>query len=227
MVQMHRLSVAIDGPAGAGKSSVARMLASQLGYIYLDTGAMYRAITYEALRKGLSEKDPKAVSEMAEHMDMKVAEGEEGMEIFLDGNNVTPFLRTEEVSRHVSPVSAIPRVREILVAVQRKLSEGGGVVLDGRDIGTVVLPGADVKVFLTASVEERAKRRFRELKGTPEERSFSSICDNIRRRDAIDAGRAVSPLRAAADAVLIDNSSMTLEETAEAIAVLCRRVQEA
>lgn len=224
---MRKLSIAIDGPAGAGKSSVARMLASQLGYIYLDTGAMYRAITYEALRRGLSEQQPAEVSKMAGQIRMKAEQGKQGMRIFLNGREVTPFLRTEAVSTHVSGIAAIPRVREVLVAMQRALAAGGGVVLDGRDIGTVVLPKADVKVFLTASAEERAKRRFREMKGGTEKMSLSAIEANIRRRDRVDAERQVSPLRAAEDAVLIDNSSMTLKETAEAIAGLCRRAQGA
>lgn len=214
-----RLSIAIDGPAGAGKSSVAKILAKEMGYTYLDTGAMYRAITYEALRLGIS--DPSMIVTMAEGLDMRLLPGEETMRVFLDGEEVTEYLRTPEVSAAVSAVSAIPKIRELMVDVQRKLSKAGGTVLDGRDIGTVVLPHADVKIFLTASPHVRALRRFKEMKETNPSVTVEDIETDIRERDEKDSTRAVSPLRPAADAIRLDNSDWTLEETAAAIRKIC------
>ncbi len=214
-----RLSIAIDGPAGAGKSSVAKILAKDMGYTYLDTGAMYRAITYEALRLGIS--DPSMIVTMAEGLDMRLLPGEETMRVFLDGEEVTEYLRTPEVSAAVSAVSAIPKIRELMVDVQRKLSKAGGTVLDGRDIGTVVLPHADVKIFLTASPHVRALRRFKEMKETNPSVTVEDIEADIRERDEKDSTRAASPLRPAADAIRLDNSDWTLEETAAAIRKIC------
>lgn len=216
---MKRLSVAIDGPAGAGKSSASKIFAKRMGYTYLDTGAMYRAITYEALRLGLSEE--KDIIQMARALHMRVAPGDTGMQVFLDGRNVTPYIRTPAVSGHVSKVSAIPEVRSLMVDLQRKCSEGGGTVLDGRDIGTVVLPHADVKIFLTASPRTRALRRYNEMKDKEPGITVDSIEEDIRRRDLLDSTRKVAPLRPAHDAVVLDNSHMTLEETAEEIARIC------
>ena len=217
---MKRLSIAIDGPAGAGKSSVAKILARRMGYTYLDTGAMYRAVTYEALRRGIEEEA--AIAAMAAGLDMTVAPGEGRMRVFLSGEEVTDHLRTAEVSGAVSRVSAIPDVRTVMVALQRKLSAAGGTVLDGRDIGTVVLPKADVKIFLTASPRTRAIRRYKELGGSEAGLSVDEIEADIRRRDLLDSTRAASPLVAAEDAVHLDNSDLTLEETAEAIMKVCR-----
>lgn len=217
---MKRLSVAIDGPAGAGKSSASKIFARRMGYTYLDTGAMYRAITYEALRLGMSEE--KDIIHMARGLHMRIAPGDEGMQVFLDGRDVTPYIRTPEVSGHVSRVSAIPEVRSLLVDLQRKFSEGGGTVLDGRDIGTVVLPHADVKIFLTASPRTRALRRYNEMKDKEPGITVDSIEEDIRRRDLLDSTRKVAPLRPADDAVVLDNSHMTLEETAEEIARICK-----
>ncbi len=214
-----RLSIAIDGPAGAGKSSVAKILAKDMGYTYLDTGAMYRAITYEALRLGIS--DPSMIVTMAEGLDMYLLPGEETMRVFLDGEEVTEYLRTPEVSAAVSAVSAIPKIRELMVDVQRKLSKAGGTVLDGRDIGTVVLPHADVKIFLTASPHVRALRRFKEMKESNPSVTVEDIEADIRERDEKDSTRAASPLRPAADAIRLDNSDWTLEETAAAIRKIC------
>lgn len=218
---MKRLSIAIDGPAGAGKSSVAKILARRMGYTYLDTGAMYRAVTYEALRRGLT--DDAAIAAMAEALDMTVAPGEEHMRVFLGGGEVTAHLRTPEVSAAVSRVSAIPEVRTVMVALQRKFSAEGGTVLDGRDIGTVVLPHADVKIFLTASPHTRAVRRYKEMGGGAAGFTVEAIEEEIRTRDHLDSTRAVSPLVPAADAVRLDNSDLTLEETAEAIMDVCRK----
>lgn len=217
---MKRLSIAIDGPAGAGKSSAAKILAHRMGYTYLDTGAMYRAVTYEAQRRGLSSEEE--IIAMAEGLDMTVAPGEGHMRVFLGGEEVTAHLRTPQVSEAVSRVAAIPEVRTVMVALQRKLSAEGGTVLDGRDIGTVVLPRADVKIFLTASPHTRALRRYRELGGSASGFTVEGIEEDIRKRDLMDSTRETSPLTAAADAVHLDNSGMTLEETAEAIMSICR-----
>lgn len=216
---MKALSIAIDGPAGAGKSSVSKLLAGRMGYTYLDTGAMYRALTSEAIRRGLS--DEASIIEMARAADMQVAPGETGMKVFLDGRDVTGDIRTPEVSARVSAVSAIPEVREVMVELQRKLSVRGGTVLDGRDIGTVVLPDADVKIFLTASPHTRALRRYAEMKEKNPDVTVDSIEQDIRRRDYLDSTRAASPLVPASDAVHLDNSGMTLEETADAIYRIC------
>lgn len=217
---MKKLSIAIDGPAGAGKSSVSKIFARAMGYTYLDTGAMYRAITYEALRRHL--KSDEEIARMAAALTMTVAPGEGGMRVFLDGEEVTDFLRTAEVSAHVSQVSAIPAVRQVMTALQRKLSAQGGTVLDGRDIGTVVLPAADVKIFLTASPRVRALRRYKDMKAANPEITVDSIEADIRRRDTLDSTREVAPLKPAADAVFLDNSALTLEETAEKIMAICR-----
>lgn len=216
---MKRLSIAIDGPAGAGKSSVSKILARRMGYTYLDTGAMYRAVTYESLRRGLTEAAD--IIAMARDLAMTVAPGEDRMRVFIGGEEVTAHLRTAEVSEAVSRVSAIPEVREVMVALQRTLSAEGGTVLDGRDIGTVVLPHADVKIFLTASPHTRALRRYRELGGSESGLTVEGIEEDIRKRDLMDSTRAASPLAAAEDAVHLDNSDLTLEETAEAMMKIC------
>ncbi|MGN0953861.1 (d)CMP kinase [Dialister sp.] len=217
---MKKLSIAIDGPAGAGKSSVSKILAARLGYAYLDTGAMYRAVTYEAIERKLV--DPEAVAAMAEALDMEVLPGQDGMHVITDGRDVTPFIRTPEVSGRVSEVSAIGRVRKAMVALQRKQAEKGGIVLDGRDIGTTVLPKADIKIFLTASVHIRAVRRFKELTEGHPEMTMEDVEKEISRRDYLDSHREISPLKKAEDAVLLDNGELTLEGTAEAIIRICR-----
>ncbi len=217
---MKRLSIAIDGPAGAGKSSVAKILAKEMGYTYLDTGAMYRALTYESLRRGLS--DAAAIVRMAKTVSMRVMPGEDTMRVFLDEKEVTDFLRAPEVSAAVSSVSAIPEIRTRMVDLQRKLSAAGGTVLDGRDIGTVVLPHADVKIFLTASPHVRALRRFEEMKEKNPSITVEEIEADIRERDEKDSTRATSPLRPAEDAIPLDNSDWTLAETAAAIRDICR-----
>lgn len=218
---MRKLSIAIDGPAGAGKSSVSKILASRLGYAYLDTGAMYRAVTYEALKKGLT--DPAEITAMAKALDMEVKPGTDAMHVIVDGEDVTPFIRTPEVSGHVSEVSAIGGVRTAMVAIQRRQAERGGIVLDGRDIGTTVLPKADVKIFLTASVHTRALRRFKELEAKHPELSLEDIEADVAKRDYMDSHREISPLKQAEDAILLDNGDLTLEGTAEAMIAICEK----
>lgn len=217
---MKKLSIAIDGPAGAGKSSVSKILAARLGYAYLDTGAMYRAVTYEALERKLDK--PEDIVSMTKKLDMEVKPDKDVMHVIVDGKDVTPYIRTPEVSSHVSEVSAIGGVRTAMVAIQRKQAEKGGIVLDGRDIGTTVLPKADVKIFLTASVHTRAVRRFKELTEGHPEMTMEDVEKEISCRDYLDSHRDISPLKQAEDAVLLDNGDLTLKGTAEAIIHICR-----
>lgn len=217
---MRKLSIAIDGPAGAGKSSVSKILAARLSYAYLDTGAMYRAVTYEALERKLEK--PEDIVSMTEKLDMEVIPDKDTMRVIVDGKDVTPFIRTPEVSGHVSEVSAIGGVRTAMTAIQRRQAEKGGIVLDGRDIGTTVLPKADVKIFLTASVHTRAVRRFKELTEGHPDMTMEDVEREISRRDYLDSHRDISPLKQAEDAVLLDNGDLTLEGTAEAIIEICR-----
>lgn len=218
---MRNIAIAIDGPAGAGKSSVAKIVARRLGYAYLDTGAMYRAVTYEVMKQNITETQN--IINLAENLHMTVNPSEEGIQIIINGEDVTAFIREPEVSAKVSAVAAIGKVREAMVVIQRKQASLGGIVLDGRDIGTTVLPDADVKIFLTASVHIRALRRYKELKEVHPEITLMEIKKDIEKRDRQDRSREVSPLRCAKDAVLLDNSEMTLEETAETIIRICHK----
>ena len=216
---MGKISVAIDGPAGAGKSSVARIAAERTGYVYLDTGAMYRAFTWAFLRARTDLGVAAAVQRIVETTEITA----ERDGVFVNGTDVTASIREPAVSGHVSAVAALAPVREKLVQLQRKTASTGGVILDGRDIGTVVLPDAELKVFLTASIASRAKRRWLELRAKGGTESLAEIEANIAARDKMDSEREISPLREAADAVHIDNSDMDLEETAD---LLCRLIKE-
>ncbi len=218
---MKKLSIAIDGPAGAGKSSVSKLLAARLGYAYLDTGAMYRAVTYKAIEKGLEGEEE--IAAMAAALDMEVTPGQDAMHVIVDGEDVTAHLRTPEVSGRVSAVSAIGGVRTAMVDIQRKQAKKGGIVLDGRDIGTVVLPDADVKIFLTASVHTRALRRWKEMEGAHPDMTLEDVEADVAKRDYMDSHREISPLCQAEDAVLLDNGNMTLEGTAEAMISICEK----
>ena len=182
---------------------------------------MYRAVTYEALKKGLT--DPAEITAMTKALDMEVKPGTDAMHVIVDGEDVTPFIRTPEVSGHVSEVSAIGGVRTAMVAIQRRQAEKGGIVLDGRDIGTTVLPKADVKIFLTASVHTRALRRFKELEDQHPELSLEDIEADVAKRDYMDSHREISPLKQAEDAILLDNGDLTLEGTAEAMIAICEK----
>ena len=222
--QMRKLAIAIDGPAGAGKSSVAKILAANMGYAYLDTGAMYRAVTYEVLRRELTEE--KDIVALAAGMDMTVKPEADAMHVVVNGHDVTDYIRTPEVSARVSAVSALAGVRAAMVGIQRRQAAKGGIVLDGRDIGTTVLPHADVKIFLTASVHTRALRRFKEITEKNPGMTLEEVEKDIRKRDWQDSHREVSPLKQAEDAVLLDNSRLTLEETAKAIMEICEKKWE-
>ncbi len=210
---MKRLSIAIDGPAGAGKSSVAKVLAKKLGYLYIDTGAMYRAVTWAALEKQVDlEQD---LQDFLKQLDLMMIPDGEGFKITVWNQDVTGLIRSPEVNNQVSKVAAIPAVREYLVARQRLLANVGGVILDGRDIGSVVLPNADIKFYLTASVESRAKRRYLEIKDSQPEMTLELIQKNVAERDAMDMNRKTSPLIEVEDAVHVDSTELTFDETVE------------
>ncbi len=217
--------VAIDGPAGSGKSTVAKIVAQRLGYLYVDTGAMYRALTLKALRLGMNLHDGEGLAALAHSTDIAfVSEPEGGVRVLLDGEDVSEAVRTPEVSEWVSVVSAFPGVREALTAKQKSLAMKGGVVMDGRDIQTVVAPDAEVKIFLTATQKERARRRWLELQGRGFEVRYEDILRDIRERDRWDSTRAVAPLQKAPDAVEIDTTNMTPEEVAEQIVAMAKSV---
>ncbi len=218
-------NVAIDGPAGAGKSTVARQLARQLGFIYVDTGAMYRAMALHFLRQGIGAAEEERICEAAAGVEVSIAYENGEQQVLLEGENVTGLLRTEEVGNMASLSSTYPKVRKKLVELQQKLAASADVVMDGRDIGTCVLPEADVKVYLTASAACRARRRYEELKekGTLGTHTLESIQADIEDRDYRDMHREVSPLRQAQDAVLVDSSQMSIDQVIAAIRQLIRR----
>jgi cytidylate kinase len=205
--------IAIDGPSGAGKSTLGRMLARELGLLYIDTGAMYRAVALAVTEAGVSTTDGEAVAEVARRAQVTLSGDPESLQVRLGGRDVSREIRTEQISHAASVVSAIPAVRRELVRRQRELgAQGGGVVLDGRDIGTVVFPSADVKFFLTARPEERARRRFDEEHARDQAQTFEDTLADINARDRRDTGRLDSPLRPAADAVHIDTTGLSVKE---------------
>ena len=209
--------IAIDGPAGAGKSTIARRVARLKNFIYVDTGAMYRAMAYYLYQQKVNPQDEKAVSEKCQgaHITIQYIDGEQV--VLLNGKNVNPYLRTEEVGNMASVTSKNPKVRERLTLLQKELAAQNDVVMDGRDIGTCVLPHADVKIYLTASVEVRAKRRYDELTAKGEQCDIQQIEDDIAKRDEQDMNREIAPLKRAEDAVLVDSSYMTIDEVVQAI----------
>ncbi len=214
------MNIAIDGPAGAGKSTIAKILAARLGILYLDTGAMYRAVGYKAIKSGVSVSDLAAVENMLKNttVDVRVEDGVQ--HVYLDGEDVSGVIRTPEVSRAASDISALPPVRHAMVDLQRIIAAKQDTVLDGRDVGTFVLPNAEHKFFLTASVEERAKRRYKELVGRGENCDFEKIRKDIETRDYNDSHRELAPLKKADDAIEVDTTFMTIEEVADKLATL-------
>ncbi|MBT9168388.1 MAG: Cytidylate kinase [Syntrophomonadaceae bacterium] len=213
-----KASIAIDGPAGAGKSTVAREAAARLGLTYLDTGAMYRAITLAALRRGIDIHDAKALAALTKTVGLDIQNDSSGQNIiFLDGENVTEEIRLPIINRNVSFVARCPQVREILVDKQRQIGSRGGVVMDGRDIGTIVMPSAEFKFFLDASLTERSRRRLVELSAKGEEFELEQLMKEIAARDKIDSEREVAPLRPAEDAICLDTTLMTIEAVVNAI----------
>ncbi len=221
-----RLVVAIDGPAGVGKSTVAQMVAAELGYACIDTGAMYRAITFKALEKKVSAEDDAAVASLAReaHVEQEYnPTSQVKLRTFLDGREVTREIRSRRVSSYVSRVSAIPALRVEMVKLQRRFLGGGGIVIEGRDMGTVVAPDADVKVFLAASVTERTRRRHGDLVEAGYNIPLETLRNEITRRDHADSTRTESPLAMARDAVLIDTTTMSAQQVAAEIIKLCRK----
>lgn len=210
---MTHIAVAIDGFSGCGKSSTARELAKSLNYIYIDSGAMYRGVTYLLSKDGVSLKDGRGVEKILDQLDLHFVTNEDGaIHLYNGDQDLEPFLRTMEVNERVSAVSAIPEVRIRLVRQQQELGKTGGIVMDGRDIGTVVFPNAELKLFLTADVNVRAERRKRELEGKGISATLDEIIRNFNERDKLDSKREVSPLRKAEDAIELDTSFLTFEE---------------
>jgi len=209
-------TVAIDGPAAAGKSTIARLLAEHLGYTYLDTGVMYRAVTWVALKRGLDIADEETITALAEKIKIDVTRPtvEDGRQytVYADGTDVTWQIRRPEVDANVSPVSAYPGVRAALTTQQRRIGQKGAIVMVGRDIGTVVLPDADLKIYLDASVEERARRRYLEVRQRGQPAEYEKILGAMRRRDKIDSEREAAPLRPADDAVIVDTDGLSIEQ---------------
>ncbi len=215
-------NVAIDGPAGAGKSTIAKLVAKEKGFIYVDTGAMYRGLAIHFLDKGIKAGETEKIIEACKDAEVTIKYEEEKQQVYLNGKNITDRLRAEEVGNMASKSSGIPQVREKLLELQRGLAREQDVIMDGRDIGTCVLPGADVKVFLTASVETRAKRRYDELTGKGIACDFDEIAKDIKERDERDSTRETAPLKQAEDAVLVDSSEMSIAEVVDAIVKLCK-----
>lgn len=226
MKGLSPIQIAIDGPAGAGKSTVARLLADKLGYLYIDTGAMYRSVTYLAVQKGISCSDTEKLTELAAAANIKFARNFAGEQLVIcDGRDITEEIRTPEISSKVSLTAKHEGVRRELVRKQQNMAKCHDVVMDGRDIGTVVLPSAELKVFLTASLEERAKRRFLELKEQGFSGGIESIAAEVAKRDEMDIKRAISPLRPAEDAVIVDTTSSSLEQVVNKIMQLIENTQ--
>ena len=211
------ISIAIDGPSGAGKSTLARRLAKELGYVYVDTGAMFRAVGLYALRAGVCPKDGAAVQALLPHIDVRLSYENGAQHIYLNGEDVIEAVRAEEVGMAASGVSAFLPVRDFLLGLQRGMAETHNVVMDGRDVGTAILPGAQVKIFLTASSAERAQRRWKELCEKGQNADYATVLADVEKRDWDDSHRAVRPLKQAEDAVLVDTTGLSLEESYAAL----------
>ena len=217
LMNTHKIAVAVDGPAGAGKSSISKIVAKKLGYLYIDTGAMYRSVTWAVLHNHIDVNNQKAVEALLPKLDLTMEASDDSCKVFIAGQDVTDFIRTPQVNNAVSIVASYKGVRQYLVERQRLMADAGGVILDGRDIGSVVLPNAELKIYLTASVEARAMRRYLEVKGTVNEQTLEDIKDSVMQRDDMDKNRKESPLIQVEDAVLVDSSEMTFDETVEHI----------
>lgn len=219
---MKQRVVAIDGPAGAGKSSVAKRVAQALGYRYLDTGALYRALAWKAIKSGLRPQDTGYIVDMTRETKVELQQHNGEQRVLVDGEDVTEAIRAPEVANLASPISAIPEVREILLDWQRDFAKQGGTVAEGRDTGTVVFPNAGVKIFLTASLEERARRRHKELLERGIDISLQQVKLDMEARDQRDSTRHIAPLRPAPDAVIIDTEHLSLDEVVEEVLKICR-----
>ena len=219
--------MAIDGPASSGKGTVAKIIAKRFGYVYCDTGAMYRSVTWAALENGIDVSDTKQVIDLARRIKITFEPGQPDQRVFVDGHEVTKDIRTEKIAANVSAVAAIPEVRAQMVEQQRQIAQAGGIVMDGRDIGTTVLPDAQVKVFLVASAHERARRRYEEnLQKGLATQSLDELEAAIKLRDQKDSTRKVSPLTQAKDAILIDTTSLTIDQVVDEISALIKKNQD-
>jgi len=224
-VSHRRPCIAIDGPVGAGKSTIARLVAQGLGYTYIDSGAMYRALAWAARRDGIGADDQTRVSELVEEVRIRIRPRADGLnQVIVDGDDITSEIRSPDIGQLASRLSAMPPVRRRMVALQQDMAREGGVVMEGRDIQTVVLPEAEVKIFLTASAEERARRRWEALRGRGREADLQQVLADIEARDARDTTRADSPLKPAPDAVHVDTDGLTIEQVvAKVLAIVKER----
>ena len=222
---MKNIQIAIDGPSGAGKSTMAKLVSKELGILYLDTGAMYRTVALKALKTGVDTKDSAALSEMVADIVIDVIYHDEQQKVYLDGEDVTGEIRTPEVTAGSSDVAVVPEVRKKMVELQQEIAKAKSVVMDGRDIGTHVLPNADVKIFLTATPEARAKRRYEELKEKGAlKQSFEELKKEMEYRDQNDSNRKVSPLKKADDAILLDTTELSIEDSVKMILNIVRKM---
>ena len=212
-----KIAIAIDGPAGAGKSSISKVVANELGYLYIDTGAMYRGVTWAVLDSHVNVNNQKDVESLLPSLDLTLEPTANACKVFVKGKDVTDLIRQQQINENVSTIASYKGVREYLVERQQAMAAVGGVILDGRDIGSVVLPKAELKIYLTASVDARAKRRWLEVKGTSNEQSLEDIKNNVESRDEMDKNRDESPLVCVEDAIVVDSSNMTFDETVEHI----------
>lgn len=219
------MQVAIDGPASSGKSTISKLIAKENHFVYLDTGAMYRVVTLAVLRNKISIDDHEAIEKLVQTIEIGFSMQDGKQSVFMNGEDVTDEIRSVEVTKNVSAVSAIKEVRTRLVHLQQEIAENHSIIMDGRDIGTVVLPQAEIKIFLVASVEERAKRRFIENQEKGIEMSYEELVEDIRRRDYIDSTRKESPLRKAEDAIEIDTTTMTIEDVVKTVTALIQKNQ--
>ena len=212
-----KIAIAIDGPAGAGKSSISKVVANELGYLYIDTGAMYRGVTWAVLDSHVNVNNQKDVESLLPSLDLTLEPTANACKVFEKGQDVTDLIRQQQINENVSTIASYKGVREYLVERQQAMAAVGGVILDGRDIGSVVLPKAELKIYLTASVDARAKRRWLEVQGTSNEQSLEDIKNNVESRDEMDKNRDESPLVCVEDAIVVDSSNMTFDETVEHI----------
>ena len=219
------MQVAIDGPASSGKSTISKLIAKENHFVYLDTGAMYRVVTLAVLRNKISIDDHEAIEKLVQTIEIGFSMQDGKQSVFMNGEDVTDEIRSVEVTKNVSAVSAIKEVRTRLVHLQQEIAENHSIIMDGRDIGTVVLPQAEIKIFLVASVEERAKRRFIENQEKGIEMSYEELVEDIRRRDHIDSTRKESPLRKAEDAIEIDTTTMSIEDVVKTVTALIQKNQ--
>ena len=212
-----KIAIAIDGPAGAGKSSISKVVANELGYLYIDTGAMYRGVTWAVLDSHVNVNNQKDVESLLPSLDLTLEPTANACKVFVKGRDVTDLIRQQQINENVSTIASYKGVREYLVERQQAMAAVGGVILDGRDIGSVVLPKAELKIYLTASVDARAKRRWLEVQGTSNEQSLEDIKKNVESRDEMDKNRDEAPLVCVEDAIVVDSSNMTFDETVEHI----------